>query len=142
MPLTDTKIRNAKPGTKQFKLFDSGGLFLIVSPAGGKWWRFKYRFGGKEKLLSLGTYPDVSLAKARTRRDHVREQVADGIDPGQVRKAAKAAKSNTENTFEVIAREWHTKFKPTWTLGHAKAILRRLELNIFPWLGDRPIIEI
>jgi integrase len=142
MPLTDTKIRNAKPKDKQYKLFDSGGLFLIVSPAGGKWWRFKYRYGGKEKLVSLGTYPEVSLAKARTKRDKAREQVADGIDPGQVRKAAKAAKSSNENTFEVIAREWHTKFSPTWTPGHAIAILRRLELNIFPWMGDRPILEI
>lgn len=142
MPLTDTKIRNAKPKERQYKLFDSDGLFLIVSPAGGKWWRFKYRFGGKEKLLSLGTYPKITLAKARTKRDKAREQVADGIDPGQVRKAVKAARSNEENTFEVIAREWHTKFKPTWTPGHAKLILRRLELNIFPWLGDRPIIDI
>jgi integrase len=142
MPLTDTKIKNAKPKDKQYKLFDSGSLFLIVSPAGGKWWRFKYRFGGKEKLLSFGTYPEVRLAKARTKRDHAREQVADDIDPGQVRKAVKAASANSENTFEVIAREWHSKFTPTWTPGHAKAILNRLNLNIFPWLGDRPIVEI
>ena len=142
MPLTDTKIRNAKPMEKKFKIFDTGGLFMIIAPAGGKWWRLKYRFGGKEKQLSLGTYPEVSLAKARTKRDKAREQLADGIDPGQVRKAAKAAKSSNENTFEVIAREWHTKFSPTWTPGHAKAILRRLELNIFPWMGDRPILEI
>ena len=86
---------------------------MIVAPAGGKWWRFKYRFGGKEKLLSLGTYPDVSLAKARDRRSMAREQVADGIDPSQVRKAQKAAKEQDQNTFEVIAREWHTKFTPT-----------------------------
>lgn len=142
MPLTDTKIRNAKPKDKQYKLFDRDGLFLIVAPAGGKWWRFKYRFGGKEKLLSLGTYPNVGLAKARTKRDHAREQVADGIDPGQVRKALKAAKTNNENTFELVAREWHAKFTRAWTPGHAKTILRRLELNIFPWMGDRPILEI
>jgi integrase len=142
MPLSDTKIRNAKPKDRQYKLFDTGGLFLIVSPAGGKWWRFKYRFVGKEKLLSLGTYPEVSLAKARTKRDRAREEVADGIDPGQVRKAAKAAKTDSENTFEVIAREWHAKFTPTWTPGHAESILRRLELNIFPWMGDRSIVKI
>ena len=142
MPLTDTKIRNAKPGNKQYKIYDRDGLFLIVTPAGGKWWRFKYRFGGKERLLSLGTYPKVSLAKARTKRDRAREQVADGIDPGQVRKALKAARVNTANTFEVIAREWHAKFMPTWTPGHARTILRRLEANVFPWLGARPIIEI
>ena len=142
MPLTDTKIRNAKSKNKQYKMFDTGGLFLIVAPAGGKWWRFKYRFGGKEKLLSFGTYPEVGLAKARTKRDRAREQVTDGIDPGQVRKALKAAKTNNENTFEVVAREWHAKFMPTWTQGHAKAILRRLELNVFPWMGARLIIEI
>lgn len=142
MPLTDTKIRNAKPKAKQYKLFDRDGLFLIVTPAGGKWWRFKYRFGGKEKLLSMGTYPEVGLAKARTKRDRAREQVADGVDPGQVRKAIKASRARAENSFEVIAREWHAKFTPTWTPGHAKKILRRLELNIFPWMGDRPIVEI
>ena len=81
MPLTDTKARNAKPKSKQFKIFDTDGLFLLVSPAGGKWWRFKYRFGGKEKLLSLGTYPEVSLSQARERRDAARKQVADDIDP-------------------------------------------------------------
>jgi len=142
MPLTDTKTRNAKPKDKQYKLFDSDGLFLLVSPAGGKWWRFKYRFGGKEKLISLGTYPEVSLAEARIRRDTARKQVADGIDPSQARKALKASKVHDENTFEVVAREWHSKFTPTWTAGHAATIIRRLEYNVFPWIGARPIIEI
>lgn len=142
MPLTDTKARNAKSKDKPYKLYDVDGLFLLVSPSGGKWWRFKYRFGGKEKLISLGTYPEVGLAKARTKRDRAREQVADGIDPSKVRKALKDAKANDESTFEVVAREWHAKFMPTWTPGHAKAILRRLELNVFPWMGKRPISEI
>jgi integrase len=142
MPLTDTKARNAKPKDKQYKLFDTDGLFLLISPAGGKWWRFKYRYGGKEKLISLGTYPEVGLAKARQRRDAAREKVADGIDPSQARKALKAAKIQNENTFEVVAREWHAKFTPTWTSVHAAMILRRLELNVFPWIGARPIIEI
>jgi len=142
MPMTDTKARNAKPKDKQFKLFDTDGLFLLVSPAGGKWWRFKYRFGGKEKLLSLGTYPEVGLSQARERRDAARKQVADDIDPSQARKALKAAKVQDENTFEVVAREWHSKFAPTWTSGHAAMILRRLELNVFPWMGARPIIDI
>ena len=142
MPLSDTKARNAKPKSKQFKIFDTDGLFLLVSPAGGKWWRFKYRLGGKEKLISLGTYPEVSLAQARGRRDEARKQVADGIDPSQARKALKAAKAQNENTFEMVAREWHTKFTPTWTPGHAVTILRRLELNVFPWIGERSIIEI
>lgn len=142
MPMTDTKARNAKPKSKQFKLFDSDGLFLIVSPAGGKWWRFKYRFGGKEKLISLGTYPEVGLSQARERRDAARKQVADCIDPSQARKALKAAKVQDKNTFEVVAQEWHTKFTPTWTPGHAITIKSRLELNVFPWIGERPIIEI
>lgn len=142
MPLTDTKARNAKPKNKQYKIFDIAGLFLVVTPAGSKWWRFKYRFGGKEKLISLGTYPEVSLAQARVRRDEARKQVADGIDPSQVRKALKDVKVQKENTFEAVAREWHTKFTPTWTSGHALTIKSRLELNVFPWIGQRPIVEI
>ncbi len=107
MPITDTKIRNAKPKHKQYKLFDSHGLFLIVTLTGGKWWRFKYRYGGKEKLISIGTYPEVRLAQARERRDASRKQVADSIDPSQARKALKNAKVQDEHTFEVVAREWH-----------------------------------
>ena len=140
--LTDTKIKNATPGDRQYKIYDSRGLFMIIAPSGGKWWRFKYRIDGKQKQLSLGTYPDVSLAKARTKRDQARELVADGIDPGQVRKAAKASKVAGESTFETVAREWHLKFTPTWSPKHAKKLIRRLELNVFPWLGDRPIVEI
>ncbi len=142
MPLTDAKVRNAKPKSKQFKIFDTDGLFLLISPAGGKWWRFKYRLRGKEKLISLGTYPEVSLAQARGRRDEARKQVADSIDPSQVRKALKDATIQNESTFEIVAREWHTRFTPTWTPGHAKTIKSRLELNVFPWIGERPIIEI
>lgn len=142
MPLTDTKARNAKSKDKQYKLFDSDGLFLLVAPSGGKWWRFKYRFGGKEKLLSLGTYPEGNLAKARERRDEARKHVAEGIDPSQMRKALKAAKIQDENTFEVVAREWHTKFTPTWTPGHATTIKSRLEKNVFPFIGASLIVEI
>lgn len=142
MPLSDTKIRNAKPKAKQYKLFDGDGLFLLVSPAGGKWWRFRYRFEGKEKLISLGTYPEIGLAKARERRDVARSQVAGGVDPSQARKAEKASKSSGKNTFETIAREWHRKFLPTWSPDHAKEIIRKLESNVFPWMGSRPIIEI
>lgn len=142
MPLTDIKARNAKPKGKPYKLFDSDGLFLLVTPAGGKWWRFKYRFGGKEKLLSLGTYPEVGLSQARQRLGAARKQVADGIDPSQVRRAMKTAKIQDENTFEVVAREWHAKFTTTWTPIHAAMILRRLEVNVFPWIGTRPIIDI
>lgn len=102
MTLTDTKIRNAKPRNKPQRLFDERGLYLEVSPAGGKWWRLKYRFGGKEKRLSLGVYPDVSLKDARDRRDDSRRLLADGIDPSDNRKATKAASiDRAANSFEL-----------------------------------------
>ena len=93
MPLTDTAVRNTKPREKPYKLADERGLFLLVTPAGGKWWRFRYSFDGKEKLLSLGTYPDTTLALARERRDQARKPLADGIDPGEQRKAAKTRRA-------------------------------------------------
>jgi integrase len=111
-----------------------------VSPAGGKWWRWKYRFGGKEKRLSMGVYPDVSLKSAREKRDAVRRQLAAGIDPGFSRKAQRGAQSGAD-TFEAIAREWHAKFSPRWVASHRGDVLRRLERDIFPWLGTRPIEE-
>src|SRR5215475_4133217 len=141
MPLTDVAIRSAKPQTKPFKLFDSGGLHLLITPTGGKWWRWKYRFGGKEKGLSFGVYPDVSLKAARQKRDDARTQLAAGIDPGEARKAEKVAQAGAES-FEAIAREWHAKFSPGWVADHGDRILRRLENDIFPWLGKRPIAEI
>jgi len=142
MPLTDIKIRNAKPTDKPQKLFDGDGLFLLVVPSGGKWWRFKYRFGGKEKQLSLGTYPEISLIVARRRREDARERVALGIDPGEARKAEKQAAIAETETFEMVAREWLTKFSPTWDTAHAKRKLQRLERDAFPLLGSRPIKNI
>jgi len=143
MPLTDTQVRNAKPADKPLKLFDGAGLFLLVTPSGGKWWRLKYRFDGKDKLLSLGIYPDVGLKAARERRDEARKLVADGVDPSQARKAKKAAREDrAANSFEVIAREWYAKHAPGWAASHAGKILRRFELDVFPWLGGRPIAEI
>jgi integrase len=143
MALTDVKARNAKPAEKQVKLFDGDGLFLLVAPAGGKWWRFKYRFGGKEKLLALGTYPEVSLADARQRREDARKLLAKGVDPGEVKKAQKAATvAVTENSFEVVAREWHAMQKGVWTAGHAERTMQRLERDIFRYIGSRPIGEI
>jgi integrase len=143
LPLSDTAIRNAKPSAKPAKLFDERGLFMIVSPAGGKWWRFKYHFDNKEKLLSLGTYPDVGLKDARERRDAARKLLANGIDPGQHRKAHRATIQNrAANSFEVVAREWHGKFAPNWTPDHGNRILRRLEWNIFPWIGGLAIADI
>ncbi len=143
MPLTDVKVRNAKPGEKQKKLSDSDGMYLLLTPQGGKCWRLKYRFNGKEKVLALGTYPEVSLAEAREKRDIARKQVAAGIDPGEVRKAQKAAKvAGYENSFEMVAREWHGKFAKTWSKVHADTIMDRLTKEIFPWLGNLPVDEI
>jgi len=142
MPLTDLKVRSAKPKEKPYKLSDFDGLYLLVTEKGQKWWRFRYRFNRKEKLLSMGTYPEITLADARQRRDEARRQIAHGIDPGAVRKAQKQADTKETETFEVIAREWHTKFKPSWTEGHATTIMSRLERDLFPWLGKRPIAEI
>ena len=126
MALTDLAVRSAKAPTKPQKLFDSGGLFLIVTPAGGKWWRFKYRFGGKEKLVSLGTYPEVSLRQARNRRDKAKGLLSNHIDPSQARKDNKEASQAAGNTFETIAREWFAKFSPQWAQSHSSKIIRRL----------------
>jgi len=141
--LSDTAIRQAKPGTKARKLFDGSGLYLLITPEGGKWWRLKYHFGGKEKLLALGTYPDTGLKQARAKRDAARKLIADGIDPGAERKAAKAALMQREGgSFEAVAREWFEKFSRGWAPTHAATIIRRLERDVFPWLGTRPAGEI
>ena len=141
MALTDPAVRSAKPGAKPRKLYDERGLFLLVTPKGGKWWRVKYRFGGKEKLLSAGTYPDVSLKDARQRCDEVRSLLASGIDPGAVRKAEKLSQAGADS-FETIAREWFASRAPKWADSHSSKIIRRLERDVFPWLGKRPIKEI
>jgi len=143
LPLTDTQIRNAKPKAeegkvKEFKLFDGAGLFLLVTAAGGKLWRFKYRFGGTEKLLSFGSYPQISLVDARQRREDARKLIANGVDPGEVKRAQKAAViCNNENSFEVVARTWHAGKLEGWSDTHAKTTLNRLEKNVFPWLGGK-----
>jgi hypothetical protein len=143
MALTDTTIRNAKPGERPVRLFDGGGLYLEVSPTGGKWWRLKYRFNGKEKRLSLGVYSDVSLKDARDRRDASRKLLANGIDPSENRKAMKSARADlAANSFEMLAREWFAKFSATWAANHSDRIVRRFERDIFPWIGTRPITEV
>lgn len=144
MALTNISLRNAKPKDKAYKLYDEAGLFIQVTPAGGKWWRFKYRFDGKEKLLSLGTYPEISLADARERRDEARKLLAQdpSIDPSATRKAAKSARDNlTANSFEAIAREWVASHMADKSETHRKRTLRRLELFLFPWLGSKPIAD-
>jgi integrase len=143
MPLTDIKVRNAKKLLKPYKLFDGGGLFVLVHPTGGKWWRYRYRFTGKERLLALGAYPDVSLAEARQRHTQARRVLAAGQDPSQVKKEAKRiAVLNSENTFEAIAREWCENRKHKLTERYNKYLLSCLETHIFPNLGARPIKDI
>ena len=143
MPLTDVVIRGAKPTTKAIKLYDSGGLYLEVSPSGGKWWRLKYRFNGKENRISLGVYPETTLRAARDRRDTERKLLAEGIDPSKSRKTEKSAQANrAANSFEQVAREWFVKFSPSWAPAHAARKIRLFERDIFPWIGQQPIAEI
>lgn len=139
--LTDTAIRKAKPADKPRRMFDGGGLYLEVSPAGGKWWRLKYRFGGKEKRLSLGTYPDTGLADARDKRDAARKLLAAGVDPGEQRKAEKAAgEERAANSFEVIAREWLAK--QTWVEHYRVKVEAWMANDVYPYIGARPVAEL
>ncbi|MHB1117701.1 tyrosine-type recombinase/integrase [Sideroxydans sp.] len=143
MSLTDIKIRHAKPEAKTVRMFDGKGLYLELSPSGGKWWRLKYRFLDKEKRISLGTYPEVTLADAREKTLELRKLLAQGVDPGEQRKAAKiAAIESVTNSYEAIAREWFAKFSRDWTPSHSIKIIQRMERDIFPWMGARPIAEI
>lgn len=143
MSLSDAACRNAKPSVKTYALADGLGLSLTVTPSGGKLWRMRCRYEGKARLLALGKYPDVSLSKARERRDEARRQLADGIDPGAAKKARKqATREAAENSFEVIGREWFAKISPNWAPGHAKRVAAKLENDLYPWLGARPIHEI
>ncbi len=140
--LTDTAVKNAKPTTKQRTIFDGGGLYLLIAPNGGKYWRCKYTFEGVDGLLSFGTYPELSLAKARERREDTRRMVAAGVDPGAVRKAQKEAKAASADTFEVIAREWIAKNSAAWSDSHIKTMRSRLEREVYPVIGSRPIDEL
>ena len=143
MPLTDTAIKNAKPTGKPRKIADERGVYLLLMPSGGKLWRMDYRFDGKRKTLAMGSYPDTGLAAVRTKRDEARKLLADGVDPGENRKVQKAAKvALAANSFEVVAREWFAKMKPEWVESHSKKIMARLENDVFPWLGKRPIAEL
>lgn len=143
MALTDVKVRTTKSREKAFKLSDEKGLFLYVTPNGSKYWRLKYRYQGKEKLLALGVYPDVSLAFAREQRDDARKLLASDIDPGEHRKVMKTATADrAANSFELVAREWFVKHSSNWVVSHADKIIRRLERDVFPWLGAKPIAEI
>lgn len=155
MPLTDTAIRKAMPGPKTRKLSDGKGLYLELSPAGGRWWRLKYRIAGVEKRISLGTYPETSLKAAREKMEEARALVAQGIDPSQARKAAKQEAAHQDEqaqreaqglplhgSFESVAREWFDTRKDEWATTYAKKIFRRLEADVFPWLGKLPVPNI
>lgn len=141
--LTDQAIKKAKAEEKQRKLFDGRGLFLLVSPAGGKLWRMKYQFSGKERLLALGKYPEVTLAMARERREEARRLLATGVDPSELKKASKTQQATrSANSFEAVAREWFAKHAPGWADTHSSKIMGRLDRDVFPWLGGKPIAEI
>lgn len=143
MPLTDLELRKLIPTGKTRRLFDGGGLYLEVSPTGGLWWRLKYRIHGREKRLSLGTYPEVSLKEVRTKRDDTRKLLSLGVDPSLARKAEKAAgATRSANTFEVLGREWFGEHSRNFDPEHATRVLRLLERDVFPWIGKRPIAEI
>jgi len=143
MALTVVQVKNAKPKEKAYKLADERGLYLLVNPNGSKLWKLKYRFAGIEKKLSLGSFPDVTLADVRNKREDARKQLTNNIDPGVLKNSIKRSKKlAAENSFEAIAREWHAKFTPKWTKEHCERMLIRLEQNIFPWIGRRPIVEV
>jgi integrase len=143
--LTALEVEKTKPGSEQKKLYDGKGLVLIVAPSGGKWWRFNYNYAGKSKTISFGTYPEISLSQARERREEARKLLANGIDPSVNRKAIKSAKEELlANSFEAIAREWHEQQKAdnAWTVEHATTIMNRMEKDMFPWIGSKPITEV
>lgn len=143
MPLNDMQIRRAKPEAKAYTLGDGQGLSLLIEPNGSKSWRFRYRFAGKPKMISLGVYPTITLADARFRRDDARKLVAEGKNPGEVRKEQKIAlQTESESAFEKIATEWHQMKSAKWSEGYASDIMEAFQNDIFPYVGTRPVGEI
>jgi integrase len=145
MPLTDTKLRNAKSADKDYSITDGRGLSILITSKGGKWWRFRYRYLGKYKLMSLGTYPEVPLVDARERRDDARKLLAQNppVDPSQVKQSQKQAYvTNQTNSFELIAREWAASYFVNKSTSHKERTLRRLEVYLFPWIGSKAIADI
>lgn len=139
--LSDVSAKNAKPQDKPYSLRDGGGLWLVIEPSGKKWWKLRTVFGKKENSFSLGEYPTVTMSLAREQRDAIRRQVAVGVDPAVFRLKEKA-KAGGASTFEVVARDWHDRFRSQWTDDHAESILTRLEKDVFPYIGIRQIEEI
>jgi integrase len=143
MPLTDTRIRNSEPQAKAYKLSDGSGMYLLVTPDGARYWRLDYRFAGKRRTLALGVYPIMTLSAARTGRDEARRLLTQDIDPNVAKKARKrAAKVASENTFEAIAREWIANQRHRLAARYCALLLARLEADVFPIIGSRPIAEI
>jgi integrase len=143
MKLTIRQIDTQKPKDKAFKLSDGGGLYLLVNPNGARYWRLKYRFAGKEKLLAIGVYPDVTLAQARNRREEAKKLLGEGKDPGQERKLEKLSRQlEIENSFEAIAREWYKRRFDRWSVSYREEMMRTFEKDVFPFLGHRPIKDI
>ncbi|EBG0414892.1 DUF4102 domain-containing protein [Salmonella enterica subsp. enterica serovar Typhimurium] len=143
MKLTARQISTAKPTEKPYKLADGGGLYLLVNPNGSRYWRMKYRYAGKEKLLSIGVYPDVTLAEARDKRTQAKRILAAGDDPSEVKQAEREAKNlAVNNSFELLALEWHEHKKPNWSSGYADDILEYLRKDIFPYIGKKAITDI
>ncbi|MBC8952291.1 integrase arm-type DNA-binding domain-containing protein [Xenorhabdus sp. PB62.4] len=143
MKLTARQVETVKPQDKDFKLSDGGGLYLLVKTTGSKYWRLKYRIAGKEKLLAIGTFPLITLAEARRKRDEAKKLIAEGIDPNQDKKQKKlAAQGEISNTFESITREWYEGRKDRWSVGYREDMMDAFEKDVFPYIGHRPIAEI
>lgn len=143
MPLTDIECKKAKPRATTYKLFDGGGLYLEVTPKGGKWWRLKYRFAGKENRISLGVFPEVGLKAARTRCMEQRRLLGEGIDPSRHRQLTeRKLHESMANSFETVAREWISKQEQTWAQTHTQKVIQRLERDVFPWIGKHPVADI
>ncbi|MGQ7745389.1 tyrosine-type recombinase/integrase [Pectobacterium brasiliense] len=143
MKLNARQVETAKPKEKPYKMADGGGLYLLVKTNGSRYWRLKYRIDGKEKLLALGVYPDVSLADARAKRDEARKGIAGGIDPLEVKKEQKVEReAQVKNTFREIALEWHNMKVKKWSAGYASDILEAFNKDVFPFIGQRPVADI
>jgi integrase len=143
MALTDTTVKNSKPEAKQYRLTDGQAMYLLVKPNGKKYWRLDYTLHGKRKTYAIGPYPVVSLKKAREKRDEAKRLIFEGIDPVQQRQQVKLRQIDAaKNSFQSVALDWFLKNESVWTKGHSRTISGRLDLNLLPWLGKRPISEI
>lgn len=141
MALTDTKVRSAKPEAKEYSLVDGDGMFLLIHPNGSEYWRFRFRFGGKQHLMAFGVYPETSLADARQKREEARRLVAAGVDPREHKRAVKEEQTKEVITFESVARDWHAS-NQKWSESHSGRVLKSLEDNLFDAIGKRNIAEL